>query len=191
MVVQHHPKCRDQRRVVLQRLSHAHQDHVGDDTLRAAKVPAQEVLGKPELRHDFTGTQIAAETLVPGRAEAATDSATGLRRNTQCAAVVFRNEHGFDRIAATNVEQPLDSAIARPVFGRDHQAFDTGRSLELLAQWFGKITHRVETGGALLMDPAEQLRGTKAFFPQSVAKRGQTLEVVVEKIGQHDFAQRG
>jgi hypothetical protein len=72
---------------------------------------AQLVLGKPELGDDLAGAQVAAETLVPGGAEAAAHRTTGLRRNAQRAAVVFGDEDRLDGIAAAHVEQPLDGAV--------------------------------------------------------------------------------
>ena len=120
-------KRRHQRRIVLQRLAHAHHHDVGDDALVALQVLAQEVLGEPELGDDLAGGQVAAEALVAGGAEAAAHGAAGLRRNAQRAAVVLGNEHGLDRIAVADVEQPLDGAVGGFVLREDRQAPRRGR----------------------------------------------------------------
>ena len=82
---------------------------------------AQEVLGEPELGDDLAGGEVAAEALVAGRAEAAADGAAGLRRDAQRAAVVLGNEHGLDRVAVADVEQPLDGAVGRLLLADDRQ----------------------------------------------------------------------
>ena len=64
MVVQHHPQSRQQSRVVLQRLTHAHHHHIGNHTLALLQVFAQKVLRKPQLPHNFSGGQVAAKALV-------------------------------------------------------------------------------------------------------------------------------
>ena len=71
------------------------------------------MLGKPQLRHDFARCEVAAEALMAGGAKAAAHSAARLRGNAQRAPVVFGDEHGFHRIAAAHVEQPLYCAVAR------------------------------------------------------------------------------
>ena len=79
MVVQHGSQRGHQCGVVLQRLTHAHHHHIGDDTFIAAQVFAQEMLGKPELGGNFARGQVAAETLVAGGAETAAHRTPGLR----------------------------------------------------------------------------------------------------------------
>jgi hypothetical protein len=49
--------------------------------------------------------------------------------------------------------------------------------LELLAQGLGQIAHQIKIRSAPLVDPAEQLRGPKALFAQTLAKNGQTFQV--------------
>ena len=79
MVIQHDAQRGNQRRVVLQRFAHAHHDDVGNHPVLPVQAFSQKVLGKPELRDDFTGGQVAAEALVPGGAEPAPDCAARLR----------------------------------------------------------------------------------------------------------------
>ena len=111
MVVQHGAQCRQQFRVVLQRLAHAHHHDIGNDALLALQMPAQESLRKPELGDDFSAAEVAAETLMPGGAEAAAHGAAGLRGDAQCSPIVFRNENRLHGVTAANVKQPLDGAV--------------------------------------------------------------------------------
>ena len=111
MVVQHGFKGGDQGRIVLQRFTHAHHHHIGDDALINTAFKAQGTLGKPELGNDFCGREVAAEPLGAGGAKRATHGTAGLGRNTQGTAVGFGDEHGFDGVALTHIEHPFDGAI--------------------------------------------------------------------------------
>ncbi len=62
---------------------------------------------------------------------------------------------------------------------------------EFLAQGLGQITHVLKICSPPLVDPAEQLRGTKALFPQTLAKNGQTFQVEFEQVGRHGFRAQG
>ena len=78
MVIEHHPQGGQQCCVILQWLAHAHHDDIGDHPLGLLQVPAQKMLGKPQLPQDFSGAQVPAEALVPGRTKAAAHGTTGL-----------------------------------------------------------------------------------------------------------------
>jgi hypothetical protein len=56
---------------------------------------------------------------------------------------------------------------------------------ELLAQGLGQITHLFKIRSAPLVDPAEQLGGSKTLFAQALTKNGQTFQVEFEKVGRH------
>ena len=113
MVVQHGAQCRQQFRIVLQRLTHAHHHDIGNHALLALQMAAQEALGKPELCNDFATREIAAEPLMPSGAEAATHGAASLRGDAKRASIVFRNENRLYRVTAAYVKQPLDGAVGR------------------------------------------------------------------------------
>src|SRR5258708_19767447 len=66
------------------------------------------MLGIPQLGQDLARAEVATEALVTRGAEAATHGAARLGRHAQRAPVIFGNENGFDGIAASHVEQPLD-----------------------------------------------------------------------------------
>ena len=94
----------------------------------------QVVLRVPELGDDLARREVAAEALVAGGAEAAIHRAARLRRDAQGAAVVFRNEDRLDRIAAADIEQPLDGAVGRRLLARHRQRRDLRATRELVAQ---------------------------------------------------------
>ena len=184
MVVQHHAQCRHQGRVVLQWLAHAHHHHVADGALagRQRQLGAQGVFGVPQLGQDFTRAQVAAEALVPGGAETAPHRATGLRRDAKRAAVVFRDEHSLDRVAAAYVEQPLDGAVGRLVFAEDGQRPHVAAAHQLAAQGLGQVRHAIEIALAFLVDPAKQLHRAVALLAQLRAEHRQPVEVEVEQV---------
>ena len=64
-------------------------------------------------------------------------------------------------------------------------------SNEFLAQRLGQITHLFKTCRAPLVNPAEQLRGPKALFTQTLAKKGQSFQVEFEKVGRHGVRAQG
>lgn len=62
--------------------------------------------------------------------------------------------------------------------------------LELLAQRFGQVAHQIEIGSAPLVDPAEQLSGSKTLFAQPLTKNGQTIQIKFKKVGRHGARSR-
>ena len=86
-----------------QRLAHAHQHHVRDFTHAVALVP-QYSRSLPDLADDFTGGQVAVETLRASGAERAVEGAADLRGNAQRAAALFRYMHHLDSLTAAGVE---------------------------------------------------------------------------------------
>jgi hypothetical protein len=203
MVVQHGLERRHKLVVVLQRLAHAHHHHIGDDTLVGAHPLAQRMLGKPQLGRDLGRRQVAAEALVAGGAETAAHGAARLAGDAQRATVEhgwpmaaprrrcdlgrpgiaeFRDEHGLDRVARADVEQPLDRAVRRDMLGNDVQAANDGSAAELFAQRLGQVGHLREVRRALLVDPAEQLGRTKFLFAQLLAVGGQAWQIETEQV---------
>jgi hypothetical protein len=165
VVVEHGAQRGHQRRIVLQRLAHAHHHHVGDDALGALQVLAQEVFGKPQLGDDFARAEVAAEALVPGGAESGNRPHSRPATTRTGAAVVLGNEYGFDGIAVptSNSHLIVPSGF---VLREDRQALDARGGRELLAQRLGQIGHLGEVAGATLVDPAEQLRGAETLLAE-------------------------
>jgi len=137
------------------------------------------------LGQDFTGAQVAAETLVTGGAKTASDGASGLGGNAQGAPIVLGNKDRLDGIAIADIKQPLDGAVTRDVLGDHGQGRDVRVRLELLAQRLGQIAHQIEVGSAPLVNPAEQLGGSKTLFAQTLTKNGQTIQIKFKKVGRH------
>ena len=185
VVVEHHFQCRKQLAIVLQRLAHAHHDHIRNNAFVPAQMPAQKMLGEPELRNNLVRCEVAAETLMPGRAKAATDGAAGLRGYTKRSAVSFGNKHGLDNIARANIEQPLNGSVVRFLARNGFKSANMRRAGELFPKRFGQVGHRLEIGFAFLMNPAEQLGGPKTFFAQPFAKSDQPVQIVAEEISCH------
>jgi hypothetical protein len=56
---------------------------------------------------------------------------------------------------------------------------------ELLSHRLCEIGHVIKNTNTFLMYPSEKLDSPETFFVETFAKLGQTLEVVIEKIGLH------
>ncbi len=97
--------------IVRQGLAHAHHHHIGHHTVGGVALSPECVLDKPKLTDDFSGGQVATKALMPRGTKAAANRATRLRRNAQRAAIRLGNVHGLDRIARSNIKQPLDRAV--------------------------------------------------------------------------------
>jgi hypothetical protein len=61
---------------------------------------------------------------------------------------------------------------------------------QLVAQRARQIAHRVEVGGALLVDPAEQLRRAEALLAELFDERGQPVPVEIEQVDLVHVVQR-
>jgi hypothetical protein len=60
-----------------------------------------------------------------------------------------------------------------------------GRAGELFAQGLRQVRHLREIRRSLLVNPAKELRGAKALFAEPLAEGGQTVQIVVKKVGRH------
>src|SRR5450830_114932 len=190
MIIQHGAQCRHQFGVILQGFAHPHHHNIRDNPFITLQVLAQEMLCIPQLSNDFTGFKVPAEALVPSRTKTAAHGTTGLRRNTQGSAIFLRNKNGLNRIAATDVKQPLDRTVRRNVLRNQIGRLDLRGNLQLLAQGLGKIAHVIKVGCAFLMNPAKQLNGAIALLTQLFAKNSQTIKVVIKQIGRHQITYR-
>ena len=86
MVTEHDAQSGQKGIVILQRLAHTHHHHIGDHSFgcgaRGLELSTQKVLGKPKLEQNFTGGEVAAETLVTRGAKAAPHGTARLRGHT-------------------------------------------------------------------------------------------------------------
>ena len=83
----------------------------------------------------------------------------------------LRNEHGFDGIAAADVEQPFDGAVRRNLLRQNRRAAHLAHARQLLAQAACQVGHVLEAGHAFLVDPAIELDGPKRFSPSRSRRR--------------------
>jgi hypothetical protein len=182
VVVQHHPQRRHERRVVLQRLAHAHHHHVGDDAVAGLEVAAQEVLGEPQLGHDLAAVRLREKPWWPVEqkrqptAQPACDDTHSVPRSSS----------GMNT-ASTALPWPTSNSHLM-VPSADSCWLMTGRPsmraavrASRAATWPGRTSG--EVARAALVDPAEQLGGAKALLAQRLAERGQPLEVEIEQVG--------
>ena len=67
----------------------------------------------------------------------------------------------------------------------NRKRLDPSTAFELVAQGLGQVTHGVKITGPALVNPAEQLGGAKALFPQPLTKRGQAVQIEFQQIRTH------
>src|SRR6266702_6207552 len=96
--------------VVVERLSHAHQN----DVKAVARLPGKVVaLRNQDLTYDLAGAQMARQPKLPCEAERTGQGAADLRRNANGAAVFFRNEYRFGEFAVAEPHQIAPRSIGR------------------------------------------------------------------------------
>ena len=78
--------------------------------------------------------------------------------------VVVTHEDGFDAVAAVVAENSFARAVARRFVGNDGREAQFGDVLQLFAQRFAEVGHRVKIGDALVINPFQQLLGAEGFF---------------------------
>ncbi len=183
VVVEQDAQGGERDRIVLQRLTHAHEHDIADDALAIGR-RTQGTVGPPQLPYHLGHVEIAAEALLAGGAEQAIDRTPGLRGDAQRAAIGFRNEHRFHGIALPDVEQPLARAIGGDVIGDDRRRPNFGTLDQRSPEGLRKIGHLIEAVLAPLVDPAHELAGPKRLFAPLGAGARQALGIEAEEIDQ-------
>ena len=99
--------------VVDHRLTHAHEDHVGQSGRPPGQLPGGRGLGGvAHLLHDLPGGQVAGQAHLTGGAEGAGHAATGLGGDAQGGALLVAHEDALDADAVVQLPQMLDGASA-------------------------------------------------------------------------------
>ena len=138
------------------------------------------MLDKPQLGQDLGGAEVAAEALMAGGAKAAAHRAARLRRHAQRGAIVLRDEHGFNRVAVSHIEKPLDGAVGRILTLHHRQCTYFSELMEFVAEFARQIRHLVEIADTAVMHPAKQLGGAELFFAQPLTPADQPGQIKVE-----------
>ena len=182
MVVHHQPGGGQDVVEVHQRLAHAHEDDVGDNAVVAVAVAVEQFLGEPDLNDDFAGGEVAVKARVSGGAEGTSQRAAGLRGDAESAAIIFRDEDGFDAVAAVVAENPFARAVACRFVGNHRREAQFGDVFQFFAQRFAEVGHRVKIGDTLVINPFQQLLGAEGFFAVVDEPRGHCLAVQIEQV---------
>ena len=148
------------RRVVRERLAHAHEDHV-----RHARPGIQRV-GNEELTDDLGGLEIPIEAHRAGEAEGAAESAAHLGRQAERQAILVGHQHRAHAPAVTQVEHQLPAAVQRRRDALDLRYSHLGALHECPAELLRKIGHRGEVEDPFPIDPRRELAAAIARRPE-------------------------
>jgi hypothetical protein len=181
-VIHHDLRGRHDVAVIRERLAHAHEHDVGDHAVAVGRI-AELAVGKPHLPDDFGGVEVAVETLLRRRAEAAVHLAADLARDAQRAATRLRDEHHLDRLAALEPEQPLARAVRRHLRQVNVGRADFGDLGETTAEVLAEIRHRVEVTRGAPVHPLEQLAGAERLLAHGDDERLQPCPGEPEQVG--------
>jgi hypothetical protein len=104
---------------VVERLAHAHEDHV-------LELPAQHVPGHQQLGHDLVGAQVPEQPHARGLAEGAAHLAAHLAGHTQRVLVApHGDEHALHLVAVFEAQHGLGGGAGLALFG--HRAGHAGQ----------------------------------------------------------------
>ncbi|EJX04260.1 hypothetical protein EVA_07633 [gut metagenome] len=170
---------------VLQRFAHPHQNNVGNNSIvriRHSVSLTQFAFGPPKLAHNLRSGKIAVKALLACRAEQAPHRTTGLGRNTERAAVIFRNKDRFNRVTVTDVKEPLSRPVRRLFFRQRLRRANFGEILEFRTKCLGQIRHLVEITFNMTMKPATKLRSAERLFSDTGTPFDQAVPIHVEQV---------
>ena len=136
----------------------------------------------PKLANDFRRAQVAVETLSARGAESTCQGAADLGGDAQRAAVGFRDEDGLDRVALTDIEQPLARAVGRNGIANRHRATNLRLLRQAQAQRLGHVSHLPEIVATAAMHPAQHLASPERLLAQAREPCSQAFGVEVEQI---------
>src|SRR5438105_3258648 len=145
-------------------------------------VGEQDAVGVPERADDLAHRKVAVESLLAGRAERAVERATGLRRYAKRSPIVFGDIHGFDRIRAADIEEPLARAVARYSVAHDCRHANLRIAGECITRHPGEIGHRVDAVRETAVDPAQRLPRAERLLAAFGEERSERRRIEVEKI---------
>lgn len=142
---------------VVQWLSHAHVDDVGE-TLA--------LLDREDLVDDLTDREVGLEALLACHTEETVHLAPYLRGDAERSSVAFGNKYRLDEPSVAHSKEILTRPIDRQLRGYGLGATD----LEVLGQegsiGLGDITHLVDGGSPLVVEPLSYLLTRKSGHPE-------------------------
>jgi hypothetical protein len=166
------------RIVIVERLSHPHQDDV-----EARLAHLQGIGEHAHLPDDLARGQVADQTHPAGEAERARHRAADLRRDAEGHRRRVGDEDRLDVLAVGEAKEKLLGAVHRrlPLSQR-------GRGQrELVREGGSKIArqvgHRRDVGDAAAVDPAEDLARVKRLVPAPVERRLEHSAFQIGKVG--------
>src|SRR5690606_9600702 len=139
---------------------------------------------QPQLADDFGGSQVTDEALLAGGAEAAVETAAGLRGYAESSAPGLGDVDHFHAAATLHLDDPLVAAVSGGERLADAWRTDLGNLLEFVAQGLADIAHGVEVDHTLLVYPLLQLNRTEGLLSQALQESFQLRPAHPQQVGQ-------
>ena len=153
LLIGDHSQCFHRRVVVVEWLTHAHQDDVEGRTGEAGGVREH-----ADLTDDLAGGKIPHEPHLAGQAERAAHRAPDLRRDAERLRGRVGNVDRFDVAAVGELQQKLRRAVFRGLAGFERGRRNSERLSELHPQLLAEVRHLREVGHAARVNPAKACR---------------------------------
>ena len=166
---------------IVERLAHPHHHDVGQHpALRLARPFAERIARQHHLADDLAGVEVADQPHRAGEAEAAVERAADLAGDAERAAVRVGDEDHLIIMAVGRLEQPFAGAVGRDLLHHHLRAADREALGEPGALRLGDVAHRVEAGGAAIVDLVPELLGAQLRLPlvePRLGERGANLRL--------------
>ena len=149
---------------IVQRLTHAHEDDIGDlgraDALFFRLGP-QKIIHGADLAHDLARGEITDKAHGGREAEGTVHGTSYLGGDAEGVAVRFRDEDRFDHPPVIEGKAELDAAIIGALENGIIKAGDAGVFGQQLPEILGQISHLGKLGDAGAVEPGHELTTTK------------------------------
>ena len=174
-----YPQRLHRRRVVVQRLAHAHQHDVEAPVLQA------ELAGQhPDLPRDFTGREVPGQPHLPGQAEPAAHRAPDLSRDAEGHRRGVGDEHRLDAAPVAEGEHELLGAVVRVLPGGDAGGRERQGAGERRPERTGEVGHAVEPLQPPAVDPAIDLAAVVRFGPVPGQRLLELVRIELREVGE-------
>jgi hypothetical protein len=134
------------------------------------------------LFEDFPAREVSLHSIESAGTKHASHGAADLARHTNRSAGAIAQQNAFDSAAVGELQEQLLGSVVGTLMSRGDRPKNFELGLELGAQTFGQIGHRLEGIGPLLKDPRQDLTGAE-LWPPALRQPGDPLRLVpIEKM---------
>ena len=104
------------------------------------------------------------EALFAGGTKTTVQTATNLRRDTQCRSFPVRNKNSLHEAATFNPNSPLAGAITGVMLTHNFGRCNLSNGLELFSEDLAEIAHLVNIRNAVVVNPLQYLLSSEFFL---------------------------